>query len=144
MTLNDAHVGFWESPITSYQLPVTSLMAVQLHGPNSRPNTYLLPQRVTTTGGVEKSRLSAAADALRAGTGRAPGLSRRLLEADAPILHLAAVTFQTDGTGGGNFHRRFQELAVAKAVRDAVFHGHFNFVPISGAVLFELLIRTGQ
>src|SRR6266496_2155906 len=66
--------------------------------------------------------------------------ARVFFDADPPILHLAAVAFQADGTGGRNFHRRFQELAVAQAVRLAVLHRHFDLVPIARPVVLELLI----
>src|SRR5438128_10442389 len=70
--------------------------------------------------------------------------SRRLLDADAAVFHLAAVAFEADGTGGGNFHGRLQYFAVAHAVRRSVFNDHLDFIPIASAIVLKLLVRAGE
>src|SRR3989442_7231457 len=69
---------------------------------------------------------------------------RRLVDSDAAVFHLAAVAFEADGTGGGNFHRRFQYFAVAHAVRRSVFDDHLDFIPIASAIVLELLVWAGE
>src|SRR5688500_8354866 len=59
---------------------------------------------------------------------RSPG-SRCLLKADAAVFDLAAVAFDADGSAVRNFQRRFQYLAVAQAVGQAILNGDFDFVP---------------
>src|ERR1017187_8521369 len=70
--------------------------------------------------------------------------SRQLLQLKVAILHLAAVGFEADGAGPGNFERGLQHLAVAGAMRDVVRHRHLDLIPILRLVLLELLVRTGD
>ena len=43
---------------------------------------------------------------------------------------MAAVAFEADGAGGGDFEGGFEDFAVAGAVGDAVFDDDDHFVPI--------------
>ena len=42
---------------------------------------------------------------------------------------MAAVAFEADGAGGGDFEGGFEDFAVAGAVGDAVFDDDDHFVP---------------
>ena len=44
------------------------------------------------------------------------------MDAEAAVFELAAVAFDADGTGGGDFEGGFEDFAVAGAVGDAVAH----------------------
>lgn len=71
------------------------------------------------------------------------GGSRELFYLDPPILHQADIAFEADRAGGWNFQRSLQHLAVAGAVRNAIPHRDFNFVPVLCAVFFSVLYLSG-
>src|SRR5271165_1399564 len=64
-----------------------------------------------------------------------PGRSVRLLDPDAPVLHLAVVALQSDGARGRDGHRVQKHLAVARAMGKAAPDGHDNLVPVERAVV---------
>src|SRR5258708_33591641 len=74
---------------------------------------------------------------------RAPSLAK-LLHPEVPVVHLAAVGFQADAARLGDLERRFEHLAVARAVGDLALHDDDDLVPLLGLVLLELLVGAGD
>lgn len=65
-------------------------------------------------------------------------------DSDAPVLHLAAVAFETDGANGRKLEGGFDDLAVAGAMGHAVGDGDDDFVPLLGLVAGEVGIGPGD
>src|SRR5687768_10784805 len=68
----------------------------------------------------------------------------RVANTNAAVFHLAAVAFEADGAGFGDFESGFEDFAVAGAMGDAVFHDDDHFVPILRLVVFQLFVRAGE
>src|SRR5688572_26507298 len=78
-------------------------------------------------------------------TAKAGGhVSRGFFNANAPILHLAAIRLESDRAGRGHLKRVGQQLAVARATRHTVFHDDLDFVPVLRPVFLQLLVGTGD
>jgi hypothetical protein len=65
-------------------------------------------------------------------------------EPDPAILHLAAVPLEADRTALRHFHRILQNLTVAEAKRGSIFHGYFDFIPITLAIMLQLFVWAGE
>jgi len=61
-----------------------------------------------------------------------------------PVLHLPAIAFKPDGSGGRHRERIRQNLAVAGAKRDAVCHRDLDFIPILRLIFLQILVRPGD
>src|SRR5688572_22594196 len=68
----------------------------------------------------------------------------RLANPNAAVFHLAAVAFEADGAGGGDFEGGFEDFAVAGAMGDAVFDDDDHFVPILRFVVLQVFVRAGE
>ena len=66
------------------------------------------------------------------------------LDANAAVFHLAAVAFESDGAGGGEFEGFFEDFAIAGAAGGIAFGFDNEFVPVAGAVVFEFFPWSGE
>src|SRR5262245_16698349 len=75
-------------------------------------------------------------------TNSSPG--SQAFDADASILHLSAIAFETDWPRGGYFQLTFEGFTVADGVRNAVLDRDDQLVPILRLIPLQVRERSGQ
>src|SRR4051812_10161935 len=74
----------------------------------------------------------------------AAGTFSRHLDLNAAVLHLAAISFQTDGTSLRDGKGGFEQFAVACTAGCRALDDHLDLIPVLGLVLLQLLVRASH